>query len=68
MLDAGKALHTYVHVFQMIGLWGVGAGLVMLVASPFLKHWAHGASDSRPIAATQDGERQAVGPAPARVD
>jgi POT family proton-dependent oligopeptide transporter len=45
VLDAGKALATYVHVFGMIGLWGLGAGVVMLAASPWLKKLAHGASD-----------------------
>jgi hypothetical protein len=35
----------------------------MLVASPVLKKWAHGASDTGPVeepAAVADGERQAV--------
>ncbi len=41
VLDPGKALNTYVHVFGMIGLWGAGAGVVMLAASPWLKKWAH---------------------------
>ncbi|HZZ30352.1 MAG TPA: oligopeptide:H+ symporter [Phenylobacterium sp.] len=45
VLDAGKALATYSHVFGVIGLWGLGAGLVMIVLSPWLKRWAHGASD-----------------------
>jgi POT family proton-dependent oligopeptide transporter len=49
VLDPGKALATYAHVFEMIGYWGVGAGVVMLVLSPFLKKWAHGASDVGPI-------------------
>jgi POT family proton-dependent oligopeptide transporter len=43
VLDAGKALATYSHVFRMIGLWGLAAGGVMLVASPWLKTLAHGA-------------------------
>ena len=59
VLDPAKALATYVEVFKMIGLWGVGAGALMLVASPVLKKWAHGASDTfaqpePPV----DGERQ----------
>jgi POT family proton-dependent oligopeptide transporter len=62
-----------VHVFAMIGVWGLGAGVLFLVLSPFLKHWAHGASDSRPqqpepTAPTLDGERQAVNPRAARAD
>ena len=43
VLDAGKALATYSHVFGMIGLWGLGAGGLMLVLSPWLKKLAHGA-------------------------
>ncbi|HXA41257.1 MAG TPA: oligopeptide:H+ symporter [Phenylobacterium sp.] len=47
VLDAGKALATYSHVFGVIGLWGLGAGLLMIVLSPWLKRWAHGASDTK---------------------
>jgi POT family proton-dependent oligopeptide transporter len=43
VLDAGKALATYSHVFGVIGLWGLGAGAVMLVIYPWLKKLAHGA-------------------------
>lgn len=73
VLDAGKSLATYVHVFTQIGLLGVVAGVVFLALSPFLKHWAHGANDTNPqqpepIAPTLDGERQAVNPAAARAD
>ena len=46
VLDAGKALSTYTHVFGTIGLWGLGAGVLMLAASPWLKKLAHGASDT----------------------
>src|SRR5207342_1450561 len=49
VLDAGKALATYVHVFTLIGAFGIAAGVVMLILSPFLKHWAHGASDTHPL-------------------
>ncbi len=45
VLDAGKALATYSHVFGQIGLWGLGAGAVMLVLSPWLKKLAQGAHD-----------------------
>jgi POT family proton-dependent oligopeptide transporter len=67
VLDPAKALATYVDVFKMVGLWGVGAGVLMLLASPILKKWAHGASDTgpieaEPIAPAVDGERQAVRP------
>jgi len=41
VLDPKAALHTYVHVFGLIGLWGAGAGLVFLALSPWLKKWAH---------------------------
>jgi len=63
VLDAGKSLSTYVHVFTLIGAWGIGAGVLFLVLSPFLKKWAHGASDTNPeppLAPTVDGERQAA--------
>jgi POT family proton-dependent oligopeptide transporter len=41
VLDPQLALHTYGHVFGLIGLWGAGAGVVMIVLSPWLKKWAH---------------------------
>ncbi len=41
VLDPAAALRTYTHVFGMIGLWGVGAGVVFLALSPLLKKWAH---------------------------
>jgi POT family proton-dependent oligopeptide transporter len=73
VLDPAKALATYVGVFKMVGLWGLGAGLVMIAASPVLKRWAHGASDTEPqqpepTAPTFDGERQAVNPQAVRAD
>jgi POT family proton-dependent oligopeptide transporter len=58
VLDPAKSLATYVHVFTLIGSWGVAAGVVFVVLSPFLKRWAHGASDTFPTAA------EAAGPAP----
>jgi proton-dependent oligopeptide transporter, POT family len=48
VLDAGKALATYSHVFGMIGLWGLGAGVLMLALSPWLKKLAHGVTDTHP--------------------
>ena len=64
LLDPGKALATYTHVFQTIGLWGAGAGVLLLALSPWLKHWAHGVDDTvsepaaaRPLAATASAER-----------
>ena len=41
VLDPAAALHNYTHVFGIIGLGGAGAGVVFLVASPWLKKWAH---------------------------
>jgi POT family proton-dependent oligopeptide transporter len=41
VLDPAAALHTYVHVFGLIGMWGAGAGVVFIAASPWLKKWAH---------------------------
>jgi POT family proton-dependent oligopeptide transporter len=49
VLDPHKSLDTYVHVFTLIGAGGLAAGVLFLALSPFLKHWAHGASDSRPL-------------------
>jgi POT family proton-dependent oligopeptide transporter len=46
VLDPAKALSTYSHVFLTIGLWGAGAGVVLLAVSPWLKHWAHEAPAS----------------------
>jgi POT family proton-dependent oligopeptide transporter len=46
VLDPAKALATYVHTFLTIGLWGAGAGVVLLALSPWLKHWAHGVNDA----------------------
>ena len=62
VLDAGKALATYSHVFGMIGLWGLGAGVLMLVLSPWLKKLAHGATgaDDVPTDAATDLARDGV--------
>jgi POT family proton-dependent oligopeptide transporter len=73
VLDPGKSLQTYVHVFTLIGGWGVAAGVLFLVLSPFLKRWAHGASDTHPqqpepIAPTVGGNRQGVNPQAMRAD
>jgi POT family proton-dependent oligopeptide transporter len=48
VLDPGKALATYSHVFGVIGLWGLGAGVVMLVVSPWLKKLAHDRAPALP--------------------
>ncbi|HEX7759559.1 MAG TPA: MFS transporter [Caulobacteraceae bacterium] len=41
VLDPKLALTTSLHVFSLIGLWGIGFGVVFLVLSPFIKGWAH---------------------------
>jgi len=66
VLDPAKVLATYADVFTMIGLWGLGAGVLLLALSPILKRWAHGASDTYPLerdnAPAVDGELQAAEP------
>jgi POT family proton-dependent oligopeptide transporter len=67
VLDPGKALATYSHVFATIGLWGAGAGVLLLALSPWLKHWAHSVNDPAPYAeAALDGEAEAANPSAAR--
>jgi len=41
VLDPELALKTYVEVFTNIGVWGVGIGLALAIASPFLNKLAH---------------------------
>ena len=66
VLDPAKALATYSHVYSLIGWLGVGAGVVMMVLSPFLKHWANEVKwtgdhpDAGTLAPTVGGDRQAV--------
>ena len=57
VLDPGKALATYGEVFKMIGLWGIGLGVLLLIASPWLKKLAHGASDTGPLHEEFDSTR-----------
>jgi POT family proton-dependent oligopeptide transporter len=40
--DPAKALATSLEVFNTIGLWSIGIGIVMALASPLLKKLAHG--------------------------
>jgi POT family proton-dependent oligopeptide transporter len=73
VLDPGKALATYAKVYTEIGWIGVGAGVVMMALSPFLKRWAHEVKwlDGRPpepIAPVVDGDRQSMNPAIIRGD
>ena len=36
-----ETVHTYGDVYQMIGYWAIGAGVVCLVLSPLLTYWMH---------------------------
>ena len=49
VLDPKAALQGSLHVFQMIGLWGIGFGVAFILLSPILKRWAH------EVAAPPDG-------------
>ncbi len=39
VVDLGGQLQTYVSTFTQVGLWGIGAGVLLLLISPFLKKW-----------------------------
>jgi POT family proton-dependent oligopeptide transporter len=41
VLDPGKALQTYVQVFEMIGMYGLMIGAGLIVLSPILRYLAH---------------------------
>ena len=41
VLDPKLALATSLHVFNLLGLWGMGFGVAFIIASPFIKRWAH---------------------------
>jgi POT family proton-dependent oligopeptide transporter len=41
VLDPGLALKTYADVFTNVGLWGIGIGVALGIASPFLNKLAH---------------------------
>jgi len=41
VLDPEKALATYVQVFELIGMWGIGIGVGLIVLSPILRYLAH---------------------------
>ncbi|MEZ5894219.1 MAG: peptide MFS transporter [Parvularculaceae bacterium] len=42
VLNAQVSLETYLGVFQTIGMWGIGFGVVLLVLWPLLKKGMHG--------------------------
>ncbi|KQW73156.1 peptide ABC transporter [Phenylobacterium sp. Root77] len=73
VLDPAAALATSMDGFNKLGWAGVGVGVVFVLLSFFIKHWAHGVNDTgpaqpEPIAPVLDGERQAVSPAAIRAD
>jgi POT family proton-dependent oligopeptide transporter len=35
----GAQLQTYVATFTQVGIWGIAAGVLLLLLSPFLKKW-----------------------------
>jgi POT family proton-dependent oligopeptide transporter len=45
VLDPALALQTSVGVFQTLGWGGIGAGVLFLIASFFIKGWSNGAND-----------------------
>jgi POT family proton-dependent oligopeptide transporter len=42
VLDPEVSLNTYLGVFQTIGYWGIGSGVLMLILWPLLKKGMHG--------------------------
>ncbi len=71
VLDPKAALATSLHVFSVIGWAAVAAGAVFLALSPFLKRWAHGATEMgpdvhEPNAPAVDGDRAGLSPATLR--
>ena len=45
VLDPKAALATSLHMFQIIGMWGIGFGVAFIALSPILKRWSHGVDD-----------------------
>ncbi len=74
VLDPAAALATSMDGFNKLGWGGVACGVLFMIASFFIKGWAHGANTAaghaqpEPLAPTLDGERQAVSPAAVRRD
>ena len=46
VMDPKGALQTSLHMFQTIGLVGIAFGAAFILASPFIKHWAHEVGES----------------------
>lgn len=60
VLDPQAALASSIEVFNIIGWVGLGFGVLFLLASPFIKHWAHGVNEEGPEAELAlEGDRQA---------
>ena len=77
VLDSRVALNTSLEGFTQLGWAGVAVGVLFVVVSFFIKHWAHGVDTvsepgdraaPEPIAPTPDGERGALSPAMLRAD
>lgn len=74
VLDPAASFRTSVHVFNLLGLWGMGVGAAFVALSFLVKGWAHDVNNpdrhAQPesIAPTLDGERQSVSPAAIRAD
>jgi len=61
VLDPQAALQTSLGGFHWLGWTGVGLGVVFVLISFLIKHWAHGASDaSAHPAPAVDGDRQSM--------
>ncbi|MET0545268.1 MAG: oligopeptide:H+ symporter [Caulobacterales bacterium] len=46
VLDPAASLRTYTHVFQQVGFWAIGIGIVLCAASPWLQRMSHGADQT----------------------
>ncbi len=50
VLNPKVAFESSLHVFKLIGFWGMAFGVLFILLSPFLKKWAHGINDPIPHA------------------
>ena len=46
VLDPAGALKTSLEGFNMLGWAGVGVGVLFVLVSFLIKHWAHGVNDA----------------------
>ncbi len=61
VLDPAGALQTSLGGFEKLGWAGIGVGVVFVLISFVIKHWAHGVNDASAHPATEnDGERQSM--------